>query len=350
MVSPAASLRFTVVLVAAFVSGCVAPPMSSRLGRQTGESLVFIGEEPSGLAFVPARKPPLQLRNTYLAGPATITYQEGRDYRVDYAQGTVSRLPGSRLPDFRTNVLHGQVEFDHTKFPGYGNAAFFAFADYPLAAAVRWPVQPPQPEKLRATQAKLAAGGPLTIVAFGDSITNGGEASVPALVFWQRWAEDLRVKYPRARITTVNGATGGDTTTRGLQRLPDKVIAARPDLVLIGFGMNDHNQRGVPLPEFSRQLREMIGRIRSATTAEIVLFSTFPPNPRWVHGSHRMAEYAAATARVAAETNCAYADVFTNWQAMTARKRPEDLLANNINHPNDFGHWIYYRVFAALDL
>jgi hypothetical protein len=35
---------------------------------------------------------------------------------------------------------------------------------------------------------------------------------------------------------------------------------------------------------------------------------------------------------------------------MTARKRPEDLLANNINHPNDFGHWIYYRVLTAMEL
>jgi hypothetical protein len=35
---------------------------------------------------------------------------------------------------------------------------------------------------------------------------------------------------------------------------------------------------------------------------------------------------------------------------MTARKRPEDLLANNINHPNDFGHWIYYRALGATGL
>jgi hypothetical protein len=114
--------------------------------------------------------------------------------------------------------------------------------------------------------------------------------------------------------------------------------------------MNDHNRRGVPLPDFERQLREMVARIQAATTAEVVLYSTFPPNPRWVHGSQRMAEYAAATARVAESMGCVYADVFHNWQAMAARKRPEDLLANNINHPNDFGHWIYYRVIAAMEL
>ena len=63
-----------------------------------------------------------------------------------------------------------------------------------------------------------------------------------------------------------------------------------------------------------------------------------------------MAAYAKATARAATATGCAYADVFSNWQAFSARKRPEDLLANNINHPSDFGHWIYFRVLEEMGL
>jgi len=63
-----------------------------------------------------------------------------------------------------------------------------------------------------------------------------------------------------------------------------------------------------------------------------------------------MADYAEATRRVAGDTASAYADVFTNWQSLAARKKPEDLLGNNINHPNDFGHWIYFRVLEALGL
>lgn len=338
-----------VLACGALLAGCTTTP-ATRLERQTGESMVFIGDEPSALAFLPAAPGPLRLRSTYAPGPETIVYEEGRDYRFDVARGTLSRLPGSRLPDFRSNVLHGQSDFDHTKFPGYGNKPFFAYADYPLARAIAWPVQPTQVHRLSSTRARLAAGGALTLVAFGDSITNGGEASTPDRIFWQRWADELKAKYPRARINAINGATGGDTTTRGLQRLQAKVIDAKPDLVLIGFGMNDHNRRGVPLPDFERNLRELVARIRASTTAEIVLFSTFPPNPQWTHGTRRMAEYAAVTARVADETGCAYADVFNNWQAIAARKRPEDLLANNINHPNDFGHWIYFRVFSALGL
>lgn len=187
-------------------------------------------------------------------------------------------------------------------------------------------------------------------MAFGDSITAGGDATRPEWIFWERRASDLRRKYPRARLTTVNGATGGDSTVQGLARLEAKVLTQRPDLVLAGFGMNDHNVGGVPVAQFAANLTEMIVRIRRAKGAEGVLFSAFPPNPRWKFGSHCMEQYAAATERVARETRCAYADVFNNWQAVAAPKKPEDLLGNNINHPKDFGHWIYLAVLRGLGL
>jgi hypothetical protein len=53
---------------------------------------------------------------------------------------------------------------------------------------------------------------------------------------------------------------------------------------------------------------------------------------------------------VALEEHCAYADVYHFWMSLAARKKPEDLLANNINHPNDFGHWIYFEALLATGL
>ena len=175
-----------------------------------------------------------------------------------------------------------------------------------------------------------------------------GDATRPEWVFWKRWADSLQRRHPATQITAVNGATGGDSTVQGLQRLEAKVLAEKPDLVLLGFGMNDHNVGGVPVPQFEANLKEMIRRIRQDTPAEVVLFSAFPPNPKWKFGSHRMAAYAEATRRVATETRCAFADVFGNWEALAARKKPEDLLGNNINHPNDFGHWMYFRALEAV--
>ncbi len=249
-------------------------------------------------------------------------------------------------------MLYGKEDFDHSKFPGFGNGGYFAFVDYSFRSSESWPVQVSQVQFLARTQDKLIAGEPVKIVAFGDSITAGGEASRPELIFWNRWADDLRRKYPTAQISAKNGATGGDTTAQGLERLQAKVIDEHPDLVLIGFGMNDHNVAGfgVPVPQFHQNLRDMITRLRRETSVEVILYSTFPPNPKWKFGSHHMADYAAATQDVAREMGCAYADVFNNWQRLAGCKKPEDLLGNNINHPNDFGHWLYYRVFCDLGL
>lgn len=334
---------------AILLTGCAVGPRTP-LARQTGESVVFIGEEPAALAYLPVRGEAIEVRDTYLPASNSVRYIEGRDFAVDYAAGTLRRLPDSWLPDFRTNMLYGHEDFDHTQFPGFGNSGYFAFVDYTHAASASWPVQDDQTAFLRSTEAKLKAGEAVKIVAYGDSITAGGDASKPELIFWQRWADALQRKHPASRITAVNGATGGDSTAQGLERLDVKVLGEKPDLVLLGFGMNDHNVMGVPIPQFETNLTRMIARIRSEAGAEVILFSTFPPNPKWKFGSHRMEEYAAATRRVALETACAYADVFGNWQALAGRKKPEDLLGNNINHPNDFGHGIYFRVFEALGL
>ena len=341
-------------LFTATISGCVVTGCSTvkkpAFQRQIGESVVFIGEEPAALAYLPVQGQPLTLRNTYLAGSNTMQYEPGRDFVVDYAAGTLRRTEHSRLPDFRRNLLFGQEQFDHSKFPGFGNGGFFGFVDYSFAGPVSWPIQKPQTELLRATREKLASGKKVKIVAFGDSITAGGDATEPGLIFWRRWADGLQRKYPNSVVTALNGATGGDSTVQGLNRLSDKVLVENPDLVLIGFGMNDHNVGSVPIQQFESNLKQMMVLIRTQTAAEIVLFSAFPPNPKWKFGTHQMAKYAEATERVAGELRCAYADVFTNWEMLAARKKPEDLLGNNINHPNDFGHWIYYRVFEELGL
>jgi lysophospholipase L1-like esterase len=324
----------------------VAPP-----GRQLGESLVLAGGEPGQLAHPPLAAGSVVVRSTYLPGaPNSIVYREGEDYRVDLAAGQIRRTEGSRIPDYRRNSLFGQKDFDHTRFPGFGNAREFVYVDYDPRDPVAGPAPAPQADRLARTQARLKNGEALTVVAFGDSITAGGDASAPELIYWQRWLAALRRRYPRATITGVNGATGGDTTVQGLARLQQKVIDRRPDLVLVAFGMNDQNVGGVPLPRFEANLGEIVDRIRRETPAEVILLSSCLPNPNWHYTSGRMPDYGRTTGKVAAEKRCAFADVLAYWKAIVDRKKPEDLLANNVNHPNDFGHWIYFQVLEQLGL
>jgi acyl-CoA thioesterase I len=336
---------------ALFLASCASQSSNPAAYVQTGESVILVGNEPANLAFAPVLSQPVRVRSTYREGlPQTVYYEPGRDYMLE-ATGQIRRTPDSRIPDFRTNVLYGKEDFNHTQFPGFGNGGFFVFVDY--SHREKWMPGLPSADRratsLANTRQKLRAGEKVRIVAYGDSITAGGDATAPSLVFWECWADALRQKYPRATIETVNGATGGDSTVQGLQRLSEKVLAEKPDLVLIGFGMNDHNLGGVPPAAFADNLRTMIDRVRVETGAEIVLFSAFPPNPKWHYGTHNMAAYAAATEAVARERQCAFANVYRLWQQFAEKKKPEDLLGNNINHPNDFGHWIYFQALAALN-
>lgn len=316
-----------------------------------GESLVLIGAEPARVWRGPILGKNVVLRSTYLPGlPNTVVFTEGKDYTIDAIKGQIRRLEGSRIRDYSKNVLFGQKDFNHSKFPGFTNNPDFVFVDYRAGRNVEWPVQPSQTRLLERTKSRIRKGEPVKVVAFGDSITSGGEATSPALIYWQRWVDAVKTRNPKAQITAVNGATGGDTSTDGLKRIQEKVLSAAPDLVLVAFGMNDQNVGFVPLNTFEANLREMVKRIRETTPAEIVLVSGCTPNPNWHWASGKMGEYAAVTRKVASETRCAYADVYSNWKAVVDAKKPEDLLANNVNHPNDFGHWIYFQVLDHLGL
>jgi lysophospholipase L1-like esterase len=224
------------------------------------------------------------------------------------------------------------------------------FVDYRHRDSARWPVQAAQAALLPRSSGRLKSGEPITLAAFGDSITAGGDATSPELIYWQQWVRGLRGRYPKATIHAVNAATGGDTTIQGLARLEQKVLALKPDLVLVAFGMNDQNVGSVPLDKFEANLTEIVDRIRKDTPAEIILLSSCLPNPNWHWTSGRMPEYGAATRRVAASRQCAFADVQALWRAVVDRKKPEDLLANNVNHPNDYGHWLYAQVLEQLGL
>lgn len=317
-----------------------------------GESLALAGNRPGKLMFADLAPGSISVRSTYLpGGKDTIVYEHGRDYVVNHALGTIARPPASRMPNYSKNVLYGQKSFDHNKFPGYTNNGFFVFVDYTTKAGSALAKPTNQSSLLKKTRAKLSAGGPFKLIAFGDSISTGCEATREDLRFQNLYAKALMNRFPKAEITVEMGATGGDHTGHGIARLEEKVLTRNPDLVLVGFGMNDHNIEpyGVPLEQFEANLNQIVSTIRDRTGAEVILLSTFPPNPDWAFGSHQMEKYAEVTKRVAGKQKCAYADLYSVWQIALARKDPPSLLGNNINHPNDFGHWLYLQALEAVE-
>ena len=315
-----------------------------------GESLVLVKDQPGNLCFDQVVRGSLTLRSTYVAARAdSVAYEEGRDFIVDYDQGTISRTPDSRIPDYATHKLYGLKDFDHNQFTDWGNHAFFVWADYETTNGKPWARANDQSGPLANVRRKLQAGGPFRIASYGDSITAGGEASEEQFRFQWRYAQYLHSRFPEAEVTVQDVSISGYSSQQGLDWF-DKYLGTveQPDLVLVGFGMNDHNLGGPEPEQFQSRLVALVKMIRERKGADVLLFSAFPPNENWHYGTHRMEQFAAATGRAALEAGCAYADVFSTWEMVLQRKDQSSLLGNNINHPNDFGHWLYEQALEAM--
>src|SRR3954454_20765962 len=86
--------------------------------------------------------------------------------------------------------------------------------------------------------AKLVAGKPVVIVAFGSSSTAGYGASSPDFNYPNRLATQLRRQYPTADISVVNAGKGGEDAPEMMKRLQTAVIDLHPDLVIWQVGTN----------------------------------------------------------------------------------------------------------------
>ncbi|MFS0726776.1 SGNH/GDSL hydrolase family protein [Paenibacillus sp. 1P07SE] len=313
---------------------------------ETWDTLVFIGTEEQKLRL-PAEYTIRCLRS--YEEPAVI-YGEGVDYGIDRAAGTIRRLPGSAVPDWRGHPHYGLEGFDHRETSGYSNAPYtciLEYAEQPAAA-----VQPDPPAQLSLftrLHARLAAGEPVTYVAYGDSISAGYEASRPEAGYVMRLADTLRARSSSGEVALDNRAKGGESSGGGLQRLRADVASLAPDLVSIAYGMNDQNRQpdggnATPLAEFEGRLIDMVQTVREHTEAEVLLITPCLPNPRWALASANVRDYAEVIRRIGRELEVPVADVQILWEQVLAEgKSHESLLLNNLNHPNDYGHALYLR-------
>jgi hypothetical protein len=93
----------------------------------------------------------------------------------------------------------------------------------------------------------------------------------------------------------------------------------------------------------------MVREIRANTDADIVLITPCLPNPRWVFASSNTEDYAAALHQIRAEYGVALADLRKIWlEHLAAGKTQESLLVNNVNHPNNYGHFLYAQAMEQL--
>lgn len=187
---------------------------------------------------------------------------------------------------------------------------------------------------------KLAAGKePVRIVCIGDSITGVYYHSGSRRAYPEMLQLALQQLYPQSQLSVVNAGRSGDTTTGGLKRLDRDVLAHKPQLVTIMFGMNDLVK--TPVADFQKNLREMISRCRQSG-AEVLLCtqnSVVETEPR---PSARLTEFTQIIRAVAKEEALAVADCHAAFESVRAADASAwYMLLSDAIHPNMAGHKLF---------
>ena len=111
------------------------------------------------------------------------------------------------------------------------------------------------------------------IAAFGDSLSAGFGAdpgkSFPDYV--QRLMDAAGYRY---RVE--NAGVSGDTTSDGIERMPE-VLRLKPAIVILEFGGND-GLRGLPVTATKANLARMIEEFQKAGVKVLLAGMTLPPN------------------------------------------------------------------------
>lgn len=343
-----------------------------------GESICFCEDEAGRIGGGNLLYAPVQILSVQSADLER-TYEEGRDYRLEGRR--IVPVPGGRLPVYAgTQYCPPYTGAPETNWLRTVDGRRYLAVAPEIQRHQLWvtythqekwqgPQVPIQINRLPRTLARLREGKALTIAFLGDSITGGWEASgqhehivrgdppepreaiTARPPYMPAWAEllvrQLRRVYKHAGIQKINDGCGGQTSQWGRRHAKTLMEEARPDLLILGFGMNQlHNDRTA----FGADMRAIMETTREiCPEAEFLLFSSMPPNTLAANfQGHKLAEQEQALYDIRQELPdwpIAVAPVFEMFSfLLKAGKIYPELTGNNVNHPNDFSARIYAQV------
>ena len=190
---------------------------------------------------------------------------------------------------------------------------------------------------------KLAAGKPVTIIAFGSSSTVGFGSTKPEFTYPNRLAAQLRRQYPSANINVINAGRGGEDAPEMMKRIKTAVLDANPDLVIWQVGTNAII-RNLDPAETERLVDEGVGMIKAANADLVLVDPQYSPrvNER-AESANRMVAFLRKVAELRRVGVFPRFDVMREWHEAQAMEFDKFVIADGL-HMNDWG----YACFAQL--
>ena len=203
----------------------------------------------------------------------------------------------------------------------------------------------------------LLEHGPITIVAFGDSVTHGafGEGDIDyEAVYWNLLKQKINQKRNYVPVNVINAGIAGISAEHSLNRLEKQVLAHNPDLVTVCFGLNDVN---APLENYLNSLREIFTKIKNAGSDVIFMtpnmLNTYVAKDTMPHlveyagvtaeiqNSGKMDLYMSSATSLAKEMGVTVCDCYSDWKELSKTQDTTMLLENRINHPTKKMHELF---------
>ena len=284
----------------------------------------------------------------------TVKYTEGVDYTVE--GGKFKIIPTGSINTIDYSFMYPSTASDNTQPDSVHGYMYFAeggtFHSMQLAITYTpnsaWGGAKPvrKASLLPKTMAKLEAGEDLNVVLLGDSISVGANCTgfvgvAPYSKNWYEMALDTLTNRYGSQMTFTNLSVGGMDSAWGVTQAAT-AAAKSPDLVILGFGMND-GSAAVTAATYQANMQSIMNTIKESNPdVEFVLISTMVSNPDWP-AAHNQPLYLPVLNSFET-TGCAVADITTLHQYMLTRKRFVDMTGNHVNHPNDFVVRLYAQV------
>ncbi len=172
----------------------------------------------------------------------------------------------------------------------------------------------------------LAADPPKITLKDGDRIVYLGNTFAERDASYGYLETLLTIRHPEINFTFRNLGWSGDTVwgdararfgTRadGFKHLREHVLALKPTIILVAYGMNESFAGEAGLKEFEAGLNTLLDTL-AETKAKVVLISPIPhenmgpPLPDPSKHNINLALYSAAIGRIAAARSCGFVDLF----------------------------------------
>ena len=258
-------------------------------------------------------------------------------------------LKGENLP----NDLHADLRFNvgDILLPiPQELVAYQYWVTYQAKETPKYPKTVKYAENVVRVKEKLQRGEDITILIYGDSISNAANSSwqLELPPYRKPWyeiaAEKISEKYG-GKVSIVNNSKSGYPSSWGVENLEEKIQEVDFDLIVEGFGMND-GSADISTQVFEENVKKII---TAKPNVSAVLISSILPNEESSLSFYPLRmEYREALNRLCKTYNCALIDMTAISEFFQDKKIYAEISGNNFNHPNDFIYNFYANSLIEL--